>query len=137
MAPDDTSIDFVDWSATRRGVAKRSLQFFFEDATMPKDELRGRIDLGAAPESWGFTEERFLPGSYLWRVGDEVYWSFVATRHQGAGHLSALRRAIEADGLRVAVPTPLPKMEAIVTRWGFKPTTEQDPVMGPVKVWRF
>lgn len=96
----------------------------------------GRIDVDAAPPSWGFTRDRFELMSYLWRNGGEVVWSFIATREHGRGFLSALRRAIEADGLSVAVPTPFPHMQAILTRWGFAPGMEEDPHMGEVEVWR-
>lgn len=46
----------------------------------------------------------------------------------------------ESQGLQVAVPTPLPKMREILTREiltkkGFTPHVEVDPVVGEVEVW--
>jgi len=97
----------------------------------------GMIVPGQAPATWGFTLDRFEALSYLWRSGDEVVWSFVATTMHGKGYLSALRKGIEADGLRVAVPTPFPRMVEILERWGFEPSLERDEQMQcDVVIWR-
>jgi len=88
----------------------------------------GIIQIGAAPEAWGFTRERFAGDSYLWKDGEVILISFIESVHEGRGHFSALVRAIEASGFRVAVPTPLGKMVAILSRWGWKPVLIEDAV---------
>lgn len=86
---------------------------------------------------FGFTPELFGHASYLWREGDRITISFIECQHKGRGDFSRLVKAIEAEGLRVAVPTPLGRMDAILTRWGFIPHTERFAVdiPDPVEVW--
>lgn len=96
----------------------------------------GMIEVGKAPESWGFTKERFAGDSYLWKTGDRIIVSLIFAKDQGRGYFSALVKAIEADGFKVAVPTPLGKMGSILTRWGFKPHREYDEDFGGTcEVW--
>lgn len=96
----------------------------------------GIIQVGAAPPSWGFTADRFAGDSYLWKTGDRIMVSLIFAKEQGKGYFSALVKAIEADGFKVAVPTPLGKMTAILSRWGFKPHHEIDSDFGEaVQVW--
>ncbi len=103
---------------------------------MTVSELKdGMILPGKAPDSWGFTEDRFKENSYLWRVGSDLLISFVWATQEGKGYFSSLVRSIENDGLRVKVPTPLGRMEMILRRWGFHSTTEEDSEMGPVEMW--
>jgi len=91
---------------------------------------------GEGPEHWGFTKERFTADSYLWITGMICTVSFIETKRQGCGHFSGLVRAIEADGFRVEVPTPLRQMQEILTRWGFKEEIVWDnDVQEEVKVW--
>jgi hypothetical protein len=60
----------------------------------------------------------------------------IAAEKPGNGHFKALVRAIENSGLKVAVPTPLPQMQAVLEHWGFKPRMEPAPEMGEdVEVW--
>jgi len=96
----------------------------------------GMIAVGKAPESWGFTKERFDGDSYLWKTGDRIMVSLIFAKEAGKGYFSALVKAIEADGFKVAVPTPSGRMSLILERWGFKPHREVDPDMGgSVVVW--
>lgn len=81
----------------------------------------------------GFTSDLFF--GYLWRAGDRVYISFVASKQEGKGNLSRLFAAIEERGLRVVVPTPFPKMVAILESKGFKKYAEKDQLFGWVEVW--
>lgn len=91
---------------------------------------------GEAPESWGFTADRFVADSYLWITGKICTVSFVETLDQGRGHFSHLVKAIEADGFQVEVPTPLRQMQDILSKWGFKPKIVWDEQMEEeVKVW--
>jgi hypothetical protein len=86
----------------------------------------GIIHVDGAPASWGFTSARFAEDSYLWKTGKRIMISSIFAKHAGNGYFSALVKAIEGDGFKVAVPTPLGQMTQILTRWGFKPSLEQD-----------
>lgn len=93
-----------------------------------------------APDApFGFTPDRFTDASYLWRTGDRVSVSFIESRVRGRGDFSRLVKAIEAEGLRVAVPTPLGHMTEILTRWGFTPHYEpfdqEAGIMEPCEIW--
>ena len=82
---------------------------------------------------YGFTPDRF--DGWLWDNGDRVLISFVESKQPGKGHFSEMVRRIEESGKRVAVPTPLGKMEFILKKWGFAPHIEQDPMLGSVEIW--
>jgi hypothetical protein len=86
----------------------------------------------------GFTSDKFtggfMGGSYLWRNGDRIIISFIESKNEGKGDLSRLFNSIEALGLRVAVPTPMLRMRAILKRKGFKPHGEYSE-MGTVEMW--
>lgn len=86
----------------------------------------GIIHVDEAPASWGFTADRFVPDSYLWKTDDRIMVSFIEARKKGQKHFSELVHAIEADGFKVAVPTPLGQMTRILTKWGFKPKRDED-----------
>lgn len=97
---------------------------------------QGIVQVGEAPSSWGFTAENFSEDSYLWRSPGVVTISFIVAKNIGKGVFSRLVKAIEADGLKVQVPTPLGQMRAILTRWGFKPTMVYDQDSGEhVEEW--
>lgn len=88
-------------------------------------------------KSIGFTSGRF--DGYLWKNGDAIIISFIVSKQPGQGHFGELIRSIEAKGFRVKVPTPLPRMQAILEHYGFVPHAESfAPEMGdfsPVEVW--
>lgn len=81
----------------------------------------------------GFTSDKF--DGWLFRNEDRVMISFIESLRPGSGNLSALFKAIEDFGLRVAVPTPFGKMRSILARKGFAPHMEHDVEMGAVDVW--
>jgi hypothetical protein len=96
----------------------------------------GMIEVGEAPESWGFTKENFAEDSYLWITGNKCTVSFIESKRKGRGLFSSLVKAIEADGFKVEVPTPMGRMKAILMHWGFKVGHEWDAQMnGYVEVW--
>jgi hypothetical protein len=91
-----------------------------------------------APDApFTFTDDRWV-GSWLWRYGDEVWCSMLMARQPGQGHFRELVDAIEAEGLRVAVPIPMGKMPDILTHMGFVEGWSLDPdgVHGLMEVWR-
>jgi len=97
---------------------------------------QGIVQVGEAPCGWGFTAENFSADSYLWRSPGVVTISFIEAKNIGKGAFSRLVKAIEADGLKVQVPTPLGQIRAILTRWGFKPTMVHDQDSGEhVEEW--
>jgi hypothetical protein len=89
--------------------------------------VNGIIELDSARgQQLGFTSARFNHGSYLWDDDDRVLVSFVWSR--APGNFRALVAAIHAEGKTVAVPTPLPRMEAIVRKNGYTHAVEFDGV---------
>ena len=81
----------------------------------------------------GFTSEHFSHGSYLWEDRSRITISFIASRAKD--NFRRLAETILATGKEIAIPTPLPMMERIVRKAGYKHTIENDPVMGPVEIW--
>ena len=82
----------------------------------------------------GFTPDKFSEDSYLWFDGGRVWISFIASVREGQGNLSALLKAIESRGWRVAVPTPSSTMQSILQRKGFVMHIEPT-YFGPCQVW--
>lgn len=64
----------------------------------------------------GFTSERFDVASYLWKIGEYVYVSFIASKKPG--NFSALVQEIQGRGWGVKVPTPLGRMLDICQKHG-------------------
>ena len=105
-----------------------------------KNEAKHTLNYCIQPDSeegraYGFTSARFE--GWLWRDGPRVLLSLIISKQPGRGHLSELIGGIEAAGLRVACPTPLGRMQAILTRKGFTPHTETAEGFGgeAVEVW--
>lgn len=89
----------------------------------------GLIEIGSEKANeLGFSRKLFE--GYLWKIGDIIYISFIVSRRQNEGNLSMLFAKIEERGFRVAVPTPLGKMQSILQKKGFLPTHE-----GEHEVW--
>jgi len=83
----------------------------------------------------GFTSDKFSGDSYLWREGTRIMMSLIFSKNEGQGNLSALFEGIEAQGLIVAVPTPLGRMGAILKKKGFVMHLEENE-MGAYEVWQ-
>ena len=88
----------------------------------------------AVGKALGFTSDKFE--GWLWKTGDRVLISMIVSLQEGKGNVRALFDAIEASGLKVAVPTPFARMKKIIQKRGFKMHIEHDPVMGPCEVWQ-
>lgn len=85
--------------------------------------MNGMVELDSPFGSQiGFTSDKFE--GYLWVKDGEVTISSIESLEPGKGNLSQLFARIEAAGFRVAVPNPLPKMEAILRHKGFAPAWE-------------
>ena len=86
----------------------------------------------------GLTSDKFHKGTYLWKRGDRIYISFIMSnpKEEGKGNVSKLFNRIEELGYKVAVPTPMGKMQLILIKKGFKPTKEWDETFeSNVEVW--
>lgn len=74
----------------------------------------------------GFISERFYGMSYLWKKGDLIIISSIASVLKGKGFFKKLIQDINAKGYRVCVPTPLSQMEAIMNHWGWEKVIEDE-----------
>lgn len=84
------------------------------------DNIDGRIKIGDdVATKYGFTSDKFMPWSYLWKSGNEIWISAVQSREEGKGYFSQLLDKISQQGLSIVVPTPLGKMVAILKHKGF------------------
>lgn len=100
--------------------------------------LDGNIDSivnldSAFAKSIGFTSDKF--DGYLWRENNRVLISFIISKNPGQGNFARLIKAIESQGLRVAVPTPFPRMKQILLKNGFVCHQEDHPSGEKVDVW--
>ena len=83
-------------------------------------------------ESLGFTSRDY--DGYLWKQGNTIIISFIASRYKGG--FRRLVEHIHALGYAVQVPTPLGRMQDIVTRNGYVHTQEHNKEMGGmVDLW--
>jgi len=71
---------------------------------------------------YGFTTENYFEDSYL--VGNsllkQVTIPMLISNHPGEGRFSKGVKMMLQDGIRVSFPTPVPKMQEILTAWGFQ-----------------
>lgn len=84
----------------------------------------------------GFTSDRF--SGWLWKKNQYIIISFIESLHQGEGNLSKLFNKIISKGYGIKVPTPFPKMKAILINKGFKRTESpfQPPhIMDLCEIW--
>ena len=97
--------------------------------------IEGIIELDSDfAKGLGFTSDKFE--GYLWGYPSEIYISFIESRQQGQGNLSKLFDEIWKRGLRIKVPTPFARMEAILKHKGFKQTWEySETFMEDCEVW--
>ena len=102
----------------------------FDSGALPDGQIEPDSDVGKA---LGFTSDKFE--GWLWKTGDRVLISMIVSLQEGKGHLRSLFDAIEARGLKVAVPTPFARMKKICKLRGYKMHVEHDPEMGPCEVW--
>lgn len=97
-----------------------------EDGIIEPDTERGDL--------FGFTADKF--SGWLWLRDGRVMVSFIECLEPGQGHFSRLVKRILALGYTAAVPTPFPRMKAILSRWGWTQLCEFDAELGEsVEVW--
>jgi hypothetical protein len=93
-----------------------------------------RLDSEFAKEL-SFTSGFFKEGSYLWGDGNRVVVSLIESRNPGQGAFRTFLRTCDRLGIIIVVPSPLPRMMAILQHYGFVETWESDDVFGEVDVW--
>ena len=85
----------------------------------------------------GFTSDMFE--GWLGKDDEYIYISFIESLQPGQGHLSELFDNILKLGYGIKVPTPFAHMKAIITKKGFRETTEpfapEANIMDPCEVW--
>ena len=83
---------------------------------------------------YGFTSENFYVDTYL--EGNtslrQVVIPMRISNNPGTGHFSKAIKKLLRDGIRVSIPTPVPKMQKILTIWGFE--VNWDPKAG-IEYW--
>ena len=72
----------------------------------------------------GFTSDKFVKYSYLWKMRKTIYISLIESVKPGEGDFGRLLVNLQRLGFRVKVPTPSSRMTLILLRKGFKPTRE-------------
>lgn len=96
----------------------------------------GAIYPSADQKRWGFTPDRWEDGTYVFLEKGTIWFSMMIAAKQRAGYLTHLFNAVKADGFKVKVPTPFPKMEAWLKKNGFKQTYEySEDFCESVEVW--
>ena len=84
----------------------------------------------------GFTSDRFLSLSYLWKDKNRIIISAIESRIENKGYFSELIKNIETEGYTIAIPTPLGIMNEIVRKRGFKKTFEYSKTFdSDVEMW--
>ena len=70
---------------------------------------------------YGFTSEYFYEDTYLVRNSSlkQVIMPMLISNRPGEGHFSNAVKKMLQDRIRVLIPTPVPKMQEILTAWGF------------------
>ena len=81
----------------------------------------------------GFTSDKFA--GWLWKDESRIIISCIDSLQPNQGNFSLLLKAIQQAGFDVAVPTPLPRMKAILIKKGFSSHIEADPMLGDVEIW--
>jgi len=79
----------------------------------------------------GFTLEDFDPFSYLYKIGDSIWVSFIELKGSDpfhppmhTGKFRTMVETIRAKGLKVKIACPLARMEEIVTKCGYTKVRE-------------
>lgn len=94
----------------------------------------GRIDPDSPwGKEFGFTSDKF--DGWLWKERGWIIVSFIECKEPGCGHFKKLIRSIKDFCFDVAVPTPMPQMEAILKKWDWHPNYISDPTFGTVEIW--
>ena len=71
----------------------------------------------------GFTSDKFILGSYLWKKDEYIYILFIHSKEKRKGNLSKFFDTI-LKGYGIKVPNPSALMEAILIKKEFERTEE-------------
>ena len=67
----------------------------------------------------GFTGDKFI-SSWLWKTGDDIWFSMIMSKEEGKGNLRNLITNIFNKGYGIIIPTPSNRMVEITTKMGFE-----------------
>ena len=115
---------------------KRESELFMK--LIPANEKKDGIILPGATEfarKLGVTKDRFSKKTFLWKLGDEVYFSFVETTNEGQGYFREVVENCLSRGYTVKIPSPIGRMQQIVKKNGYKYTEEVSKIGDLVEVW--
>lgn len=105
---------------------------------IPAGEKKDGIIVPGATEyarSMGVTKERFTDKTFLWKIGDEIYFSYVQTTVEGQGYFREVVLKCLEKGYTVKIPVPLGRMIDIVKKNGYRYTEEISKLGDTVEVW--
>jgi len=71
---------------------------------------------------FGFTSDKFY--GYLWKKGNYIVISFIASLYPRSGDFANLCKTIESKGFGIKVPTPFPRMKDILIKQKYRKTKE-------------
>jgi hypothetical protein len=91
-----------------------------------------QIDTDRA-KMFGFTSDKFSSDSYLWKNSNYITISFIVSLKKG--NFKKLINEIINHNFGIKIPTPLPMMERIVRKCGYKQIFESDKMFGKVEIW--
>jgi len=83
---------------------------------------------------FGFTSDKFLSYSYLWKDGNRIIISLIGATKLRQGYLSTLVDNIRNKGFKVAIPTPSSMMVNFLKKNHFKETWEETE-QGSLEMW--
>ncbi|MDR0472320.1 MAG: hypothetical protein LBH43_01420 [Treponema sp.] len=93
----------------------------------------GIIDIDSdSAKQLGFTSDRFLHGSYLWRVGNTIIISVIIAKQKGM--FCQLIKAIQEKGFDFEIPTPSRRMQEIGKKQNWTFCEKEDELFGVVEI---
>lgn len=85
---------------------------------------------------FGFTSDKYLIFSYLWKSKDYIIISMIDTKEHDKGYFSKLLKNIWKAGYKIKVPMPFVKMKFILNKKGFIKHIEYNEIYEEnIEVW--
>ena len=93
----------------------------------------GIINIDTEPARMlGFTSDKFIPASYLWKSCDTIIISFIMARQKGA--FRELIKNITAQGFYFEIPTPSGRMREIGKKQGWNYCQREHEELGAIDI---
>lgn len=105
---------------------------------IPANDKKDGIIIPGATEfarNLGVTKDRFNKKTFLWKLGNEIYFSYVETTKDGQGYFRELVENCLSRGYTVKIPSPIGRMQKIVEKNGYRYTEEETKLGDIVDVW--